>query len=81
MSLASRLQEPPKTVVGNKCHVGIILETVDGEELKALVAALDLNSGWGHAPLSRALKAEGHHASASSVQRHRVGDCRCDDPR
>lgn len=75
MGLADTLKTPPP-VRRSVCAVGRLLESLRGDELAALRAAL-VNPEWSNAALAHALTGEGHAVSHQVTQRHRVGACSC----
>lgn len=75
MGLADTLKTPPP-VRRSVCAVGRLLETLRGDELAALRAAL-VNTDWSNVALSNVLADEGHNVSHQVMQRHRSGACTC----
>jgi hypothetical protein len=75
MSLAATLAAQPATNRGSACTVAVILERLDIADHDALTDAL--HSQMTNAAIARALNAEDHRISSSTVQRHRAGDCQC----
>ena len=61
---------------GGKCTVGKLRSTLTAADLQALDAALadpDVSSGQ----IIDGLRAEGHEATRSPIDRHRRGECAC----
>ena len=75
MGLADKLQETKQTVKGPICTLCTLLTVLGADDRKALEAAL-VDLSFTGAAISRALKAEGHHISDMTVNRHRRADCR-----
>lgn len=62
---------------GPRCTVGIALQTMTGDDLAALKAALADKDRVTGAAIARALTASGTKIGGSGVRRHRAGDCSC----
>ena len=79
MSLAKRVKTPPVRTTGFDCSVGRLLNTLEGDELAALVEMLghDKSDGWPNEAIYDALTAEGHDVGRQTIGRHRRGRCRC----
>lgn len=79
MALADRLNTPPKPMHGLPCSVGVLLDTLQGDELDALRTMLGNNQqrGWGASDIWRALTDEGYEVGLQTINRHRGGKCRC----
>ena len=80
MSLAKRVKAPPPRTTGFDCSVGRLLNTLEGDELAALVAMLAdrEHGGWPNGHVYDALVAEGYEVGRQTIGRHRRGRCRCD---
>lgn len=76
MSLADSLSAPPKARP-RRCAVGRIIDALSTEDGNALVAALQLESGFTTTDVLSALRDEGHPISHSTVLVHRKGGCSC----
>ena len=74
MSLADALKKEKITRKGPGCGICALIKTMNPADAKALIAALD-DPTFTAASIHRALKAEGHTASASIVLRHRNKNC------
>ena len=79
MSLSDRVKTPPKRSTGFDCSVGRLLNTLEGDELAALIAMLGTpdERGWSQSDIYDALTAEGHEVGRQTINRHRAGSCRC----
>lgn len=80
MSLAERVKTPPATAIhGLPCSVGLLLDTLEGDELDALKAMLGTpeQRGWSQSDIYDALTSEGYEVGRQSINRHRSGRCRC----
>jgi hypothetical protein len=79
MALADRVKNKPQTIHGLPCSVGLLLATLEGDELKALKTMLGSpqQRGWSEGDIYDALTAEGHKVGRQSINRHRGGRCRC----
>lgn len=77
MALADRVQPPSTT--GTPCSVGLLLATLEGEELAALEMMLGTpeQRGWTAAAIYDAVTAEGYTVSYQQINKHRGGRCRC----
>ena len=76
MSLSDRIQSRTPAMHGMPCSVGVLLETLKGDELAALVHILGSRE-WSQAMVWKALTDEGYEVGMQSVNRHRGGRCRC----
>lgn len=74
MSLADALEAHKVSKPGPVCSICVLLKTLDKDDATALTAALT-NPAYTHNAITRALRAEGHPVNASSVGRHRKGEC------
>lgn len=74
MSLADALREHAVTIKGPSCTVCALLKTLDKTDAKILNEAL-FDPSYTHTGIARALRAEGHNVSSSSLSRHRKGEC------
>lgn len=79
MPLADRLNEAPARMTGKPCSIGLLLDTLEGDELAALNAML-YELGWSQSRIVAALDAEGHSVGAQTPNRHRSRSCRCFRP-
>lgn len=61
---------------GTKCRIAEIRGEMTPDDSKALDEAF-ADPKWLNSQILRALKAEGFEIGASSVSRHRKGDCIC----
>jgi hypothetical protein len=81
MSLAARITEStPKSQHGLPCSVGVLLNTLEGDELDALILMLgnpEERNGWSASAIYDALTAEGYAVGQQTITRHRRGRCRC----
>lgn len=79
MSLAERITEQPERKFGLPCSVAVLLNTLEGDELDALIAMLgnDDEPGWTAGDIYDALAAEGYKVGYQSINRHRGRKCRC----
>jgi len=77
MSLAAALsRESAPARRGSPCTVGLLLADLSDDDARELRGALA--SGMQHAAIVRALTSEGHKFIASTIARHRRGECACD---
>ena len=74
MSLSDSLKKEKISRKGPGCGICAVLKVLSPSDAKSLVAALD-DPTFTAASIHRALKAEGHLASASTVLRHRNKNC------
>lgn len=74
MSLADALKEHAVTVKGPRCTVCSLLDDLEPTDAKILSEAL-ADHAYTHNGISRALRAEGHNITASTLSRHRKGEC------
>ena len=74
MSLADSLKKEKITRKGPGCGICALIKSLPAADSKALIVALD-DPTFTAASIHRALKAEGHLASASIVLRHRNKNC------
>lgn len=81
MSLSARVTEtPPPSNHGMPCSVGQLINTLEGDELAALLTMLGdphKRDGWSASAIYDALVAEGHKVGYQTIGRHRGGKCRC----
>lgn len=79
MSLSKRIAERPPSKHGMPCSVAVLLNTLEGEELEALLLMLgtDESPGWTAGDIYDALAAEGYKVGYQSINRHRGRKCRC----
>lgn len=79
MSLSERVTTAPPSKHGLPCSVAVLLNTLEGDELAALVAMLgnEEQRGWAAGDIYDALAAEGYKVGYQSINRHRGGKCRC----
>jgi hypothetical protein len=68
----------PRQVGRERCSMAKVLDKLDEADTAALIGMLALDSGWPHAEISNAMRAEGHRVSPETIGRHRRGACRCD---
>ncbi len=61
---------------GPPCSMRAAIEAQEGDDLAALLAALD-DPKITAASISRALTAVGHKVSGATIRRHCVGECSC----
>ena len=77
MSLAAALsRESTPARRGSPCTVGVLLTELSDDDARELRGALA--SGMAHTSIMRALASEGHRFIASTIARHRRGECACD---
>ena len=76
MSLAAALQYQREQGVrkGPDCRLCVIIRTLSGPDQQALADAF-ADHRLTTSAITRALKAEGHEVSQTSVGRHRKGEC------
>ncbi len=84
MSLAERAKQRPEPRRNRrqKCTVQLVLEQLPAEEAEGLATMLADPKVWPGAEIARALIEEGvvdRPVKGSTIQRHRRGDCSCDD--
>jgi hypothetical protein len=79
MSLSERIQQKPDRISGYDCSVGRLLNTLEGDELTALVEMLGTpeQRGWSQSEIYDALTAEGYEVGRQTINRHRAQGCRC----
>ena len=79
MSLSERVTERPESKHGMPCSVAVLLNTLEGDELDALVSMLGTpeQPGWTAGDIYDALAAEGYKVGYQSINRHRGRKCRC----
>lgn len=79
MSLAQRVQQPPKKTTGSPCSVGALLDRLTGKELAAFNEMLGTPEarGWPASDIYDALRAEGYQVGLQTINRHRGRKCRC----
>lgn len=76
MALKDRIESPEYGLTGKPCSVGVLLDTLDGDELAALKKIL-ADRNWSQAMVWKALADEGYEVGLQSVNRHRGRKCRC----
>lgn len=74
MGLKESLEANKGSLKGPRCTVCTLIQKLDKSDSAALVAALE-DETFTHAAIYRALQAEGHRISATTVQRHRTRNC------
>lgn len=63
---------------GPRCTVGKLIEAMSPADAKVLTDALAASvDDITHAAITRVLRAEGHSFDASTIGRHRKGECAC----
>lgn len=79
MALAERLSKQPAPTHGLPCSVGVLLNTLEGDERDALLTMLGTpeQRGWSASEIFDALTAEGYRIAFRSINPHRGGKCRC----
>jgi len=80
MSLIEKLKEATRSGPGLPCGVSTLMDTLKGEERKALEIIFSTKSIQGTVPntkLHQILISEGHDIAFSSVRHHRSQLCRC----
>ena len=80
MSLADKLKEATCTGPGLPCGVAVLIETLEGEDRKALEIIFSTKSVRGTVPntkLHKILISEGHDIAFASIRHHRAQACRC----
>lgn len=80
MSLVEKLREATRTGPGLPCGVSLLMDTLKGEDRKALEIIFSTKSIRGTVPntkLHQILISEGHDIAFSSVRHHRSQVCRC----
>lgn len=65
------------TPVDSGCRVGQYLDSLDPEFKKESIALIDADSGYSADSLASAFKALGNPIGASTIRRHRIGACKC----
>lgn len=75
MSLSASLAAHKRTLKGPVCTVCTIVAALSPNDAVALQEAFD-DASFTSAAIARALKAEGHDVSASTLIRHRKRECR-----
>lgn len=76
-NLAAALTAQSTRTRGPRCSLGVLITTLDDTDRKALIAALDPNSGVEGSVIASALSLEGHKIKGHTVRRHRNGECGC----
>jgi len=76
MALADKVHNPQRNMSGTPCSVGLLLDTLEGDELAALKHML-ASREWSQAMVWKALTDEGHEVGLQSINKHRGGNCRC----
>lgn len=74
MSLSDRLAAYEKPLVGGRCTVCSLIDSLPEDEAKALSDAL-ADPAFSNAGLSRVLKEEGYQVGGSTLGRHRRQEC------
>ena len=79
MSLVERIQTPRQRSYGLECSVGVILDTLKGDELDAFKVMLGTpeKRGWSQQEIYEALTSEGYEVGRQTINRHRAKGCRC----
>jgi hypothetical protein len=80
MSLAEKLKEATRTGPGLPCGVAVLLESLEGEDKKALELIFSTKSIRGTVPntkLHKILISEGYDIAFASIRHHRAQACRC----
>lgn len=80
MALADRLENRRPVIHGTPCSMGVLLDTLEGDELAALKVMLGdptKRDGWTASEIYAALVAEGHTVGRSTIGKHRRRQCRC----
>lgn len=79
MALADKVNQPTPVMHGKPCSVGVLLETLEGDELEALKTMLGTpeKHGWTASQIYDALVSEGYEVAYQTIGRHRGGRCRC----
>jgi hypothetical protein len=80
VSLAEKLKEATRTGPGLPCGVSSLLESIKGEDKKALELIFSTKSVRGTIPntkLHKILISEGHDIAFASIRHHRAQVCRC----
>ena len=75
MGLADAIAEATRRP-GTLCTVGRVRDALNDADRAALDAAL-ADPAISAQQIMRALRAEGHEATRSPIERHRRGDCAC----
>lgn len=70
--------KPPSTT-GTPCSVGVLLASLEGEELDTFNDMLGSpeQRGWTASAIFEAVTAEGYKVSYQQINKHRGGKCRC----
>lgn len=76
MALSDRVKAPAPNMAGMPCSVGVLLDTLTGDERDALTHML-ASRAWSQAMVWKALTDEGYEVGMQSINRHRGGKCRC----
>ena len=74
MSLSERLAAYEKPLIGGRCTVCSLLDSLPEDEAKAFFGAL-ADPAFSNAGLSRVLKDEGYRIGDSTIGRHRRQEC------
>lgn len=74
MNLAASLAAHGRTLKGPRCTVCHLLSDLDDGNAKVLRDAL-ADPNYTHNGIARALRAEGYQVGASTISRHRKGEC------
>lgn len=72
-ALASQKRKPSA-----RCSIAKLIDELDDIDKKALLNALEPDSGVETSSIERALASEGHKFGSGALGRHRRRDCRCD---
>ena len=82
MSLADRLADAPRHSRGNVCRMSFVLEQLNDDDRRALLAALAVPVGHpdriSNTAIAEALGQEGYDVHSKTVETHRKGACRCE---
>jgi len=76
MALSDRVTTIKKAMHGLPCSVGVLLDTLHGDELAALQTIL-ADREWSQAMVWKALTDEGYEVGLNSINKHRGLKCRC----
>jgi hypothetical protein len=61
----------------SRCLVGKYLDSLDETSREESISLLEKNSGYSTETLFNALKAVGYSIGATTIRRHRIGACAC----
>lgn len=79
MALADRLDEVEEKGPGLPCSVGVLLRTLDPDDVATLETLLGTKDNWGETAqyIFDVLRADGHRVAYQTINKHRGEKCRC----